>query len=312
MRERLLDWLRCPQCGASLLLRSATLLECSRCARPFEIRDGVPWFAAEETPTAAVFGYTWGRHAGAVAPPAARLFWHLASMQKAAGAPPFDGVILDAGCGDGTDLSILAYEPHCQVVGVELSGGGVQTSLARTRGMARAYVIQGDLLHLPLASGIFDGAYSYGVVHHTPDPARAVREIARTLKPHAPLLFYLYEDFSDRPWYWRAALAAVNAGRLVTTRLPPRVLMGLCRALSPILFVLFTLPARRFRWAARFPHRHNTGPWDLSGDLYDRFAPPIEYRYSKASAEALAAGAGLEVVRCAQDRGWVVWAKKTG
>ena len=86
------------------------------------------------------------------------------------------------------------------MVGIELSAGGVATSLARTRGMSRAHVIQGDLLRLPVAAETFDAAYSYGVVHHTPDPERAVREIARTLKPGAPLLLYVYEDFSDRSW----------------------------------------------------------------------------------------------------------------
>jgi SAM-dependent methyltransferase len=186
----------------------------------------------------------------------------------------------------------------------------VTTSLARTRERTRAHVIQADLLRLPLASSIFDGAHSFGVVHHTPDPARAIREISRTLKPSASLFFYVYEDFADRPWYWRAALALVKAVRLFTTRLPSPVLMLMCRALSPLVYVCSTLPAQHFPWAARFPYRHNAGPWDLSGDLYDRFAPPIEHRYSRDTAVALAAQAGLEILRVVQDRGWIVWARK--
>jgi SAM-dependent methyltransferase len=231
-------------------------------------------------------------------------------MQDALGATPFQGLILDAGCGDGTDTALLALDPGCEVVGVELSSGGVATTTTRTRNMERAHVVQADLLQLPLASDIFDGAYSYGVVHHTADPPHAVREIARTLKPGAPLLLYVYEDFSDRPWPWRAALRLVCLMRAISTRLPAPALMRICRLLSPVVYVACTLPSRRFRWAQRFPHRHNTDPWDLSGDLYDRFAAPIEQRYSAKTAAALVEQAGLTVVRIAQQRGWMVRALK--
>lgn len=231
-------------------------------------------------------------------------------MQDALGAPPFQGLILDAGCGDGTDTALLALDPACEVIGVELSSGGVATTVTRTRNMERAHVVQADLLRLPLASDTFDGAYSYGVVHHTPDPPRAVRELARTLKAGASLLLYVYEDLSDRPWPWRGALRAVDLLRAITTRLPAPMLMRICRLLSPVVYVACTLPARRFRWAQRFPYRHNTHPWDLSGDLYDRFAAPIERRYSAKTAAVLVEQAGLTVVRIAQQRGWMVHALK--
>jgi SAM-dependent methyltransferase len=231
-------------------------------------------------------------------------------MQDALRAPAFEGLILDAGCGDGMDLALLSLDAKCEVVGVELSSGGVATSRARTTGLERAHVVHADLLTLPLATATFDGAYSYGVVHHTPDPARAVREIARTLKPGASLLLYVYEDFSDRSVGWRAALRAVNLARHVTTRVPAPLLWGLCRLLSPIIYALLTAPARRFQWAASFPYRHNTNPWDLSGDLYDRFAAPIEKRYSERTAAALVRDAGLDIVRTAQCRGWMVWGRK--
>jgi SAM-dependent methyltransferase len=272
--------------------------------------DGVPRFVRDVTDTAKYFGYMWGEQAAVAAPPEGWSPYHLEAMRDALAAPPFSGLVLDAGCGEGVDLSQLALDPGCEVIGVELSSGGVATTLARTRGLERAHVVQGDLLKLPIASQTFDGAYSYGVVHHTPDPARAIREIARTLKPGAPLLFYVYEDFSDRSWSWRAALALANSVRVVTTRLPPSLLMRICRMLSPVVYVLCTLPSRRFTWAAQFPYRHGADPWSMSGDLYDRLSAPIEKRYSSGGAAALARAAGLDVVRVAQQRGWMVFAQK--
>ena len=310
MNPRLLPWLRCCDCRSRLELRDEGHLTCVACRQQFEMLDGVPRFTRQASATAQSFGYMWGRHAAAVEPMRSESPYHLQLMRDTLDAPPCAGLILDAGCGDGMDLAMLALDSSCEVVGVELSDGGIRTSLARTKGNDRAHVIQADLLKLPLASGMFDGSYSYGVVHHTPDPPRAVREIARTLKSGASLFLYVYEDFSDRMWTWRALLRIVTLVRHVTTRLSASALMTLCRVSSPIVYGLCTVPARRFRWASRFPYRHSENAWDLSGDLYDRFSAPIERRYSEKTAAALARDAGLDVVRTAQCRGWMVWARK--
>ena len=310
MRHRLLQHLRCPDCGHSLEAAGESELTCTGGGHRFPVHDGVPRFVSDSTDTAKYFGYMWGEQAHVATPPSTASPYHLEAMREALDAPPLRGLVLDAGCGEGVDLSQVALDPACEVIGVELSSGGVATTLARTRGMERADVIQGDLLKLPIASNTFDAAYSYGVVHHTPDPPRAIREIARTLKPGAALLFYVYEDFSDRSGTWRAALSVANSARVVTTRLPPAVLMRICRMLSPVVYVLCTVPSRHFRWAARFPYRHGVNPRSMSGDLYDRLSAPIEKRYSREGAAELARAAGLLVIRVAQRRGWMVYARK--
>lgn len=312
MHPRLLRHLRCPACGASLELSSPNELTCGERVHRYPIEAGVPRFAAGQSDTARRFGYMWARQTASVTPPDRVSPYHVHALREALDAPPLEGFVLDAGCGEGLDLAMVALDPKCEVVGVELSDGGVAASLARTRGLERAHVVQGDLLRLPIADSTFDAAYSYGVVHHTPDPARAVLEIARTLKPGASFLMYVYEDFSDRSWPWRAALALANSPRLLTTRISPPILMALCRLLSPVVYALCTWPSRRFRWAARFPYRHGKDPWSLSGDLYDRFAAPIERRYSREGAVELVSGAGLEVVRVVQRRGWLVLSRRRG
>ena len=306
----MLTRLRCPECAGVLEASSEKELRCASRGHAFPVREGVPRFVSDETDTGRRFGYMWAGQAARVSPPDTLRPYHLHRMLETLDARPLAGLILDAGCGEGQDLAMVALDPRCEVVGVELSGGGVTTSVARTRGLERAQVLQADLLRLPLGDAVFDAAYSYGVVHHTPDPARAVREIARVLKGGAPFLMYVYEDFSDRSGLWRAALAAANLSRHATRRLPPPLLMGLCRILSPVVFAVCTWPSRRFAWAARFPYRHGGDPWSLSGDLYDRFSAPIEERYSREGAERLVTQAGLRIERVVQRRGWMVLASK--
>jgi SAM-dependent methyltransferase len=310
MRPTLLQYLRCPDCGQDLVAEGDTTLRCRGCARTFPIRDGAPRFVSDVTDTQKYFGYIWGLRAQTIQPPASVYPFHRQLMYDSLGAPPLEGLVLDGGSGDGEDLALMGLDPKCEVIGVEYSSGGVATTLARIRSMARAHVIQGDLLRVPLASAIFDGAYSYGVVHHTPDPARAVREIARTLKPGAPLYLYVYEDFSDRSVWWRLALAIANSARWITTRMPPPMLMALCRLLSPVVYVCCTLPSRRYTWAARMPYRHCPNSRAAAPDLYDRLSPPIEQRYSRQGTIALVEQAGLEVTHVAQQRGWMIRATR--
>ena len=200
---------------------------------------------------------------------------------------------------------MVALDPRCEVIGVELSDGGVETSLARTRGLARAHLVQGDLLRIPLAECTFDGAYSYGVVHHTPDPPRAVREIARTLKPGAPLLLYVYEDFSDRSIGWRVALAVANSARLITTKLPPRLLMRICRLLSPVVWLFLTVPSRHFRLGEPLSYRHGTTPSSMSGDFTTdsrRRSRSATRKRARRRSRRRRAACGA----CGRTRGWMV------
>lgn len=257
------------------------------------------------------FGFGWSV-GGRPAPITAPVEYHLHVMKSALGAPPFRGRILDAGCGEGVDLASVVLNDGCRAVGVELSDGGVWASAARIAGSPRARLIQGNLLALPFPDQAFDGAYSYGVVHHTIDPEGAVREIARTLRPGASLLLYVYEDFETRPLVWRTALGAVNSIRGRVSRLSPRNIRRFCVLVAPAVYACCTIPSKYFRWAARLPYPATQNPTlrSLIPDLYDRFAAPIEKRYSQRGARALVAQADCHVRAVANVRGWMVWGEK--
>jgi SAM-dependent methyltransferase len=257
------------------------------------------------------FGYGWTA-GGVPSPVTSAGDYHLAVMQKAVSAPAFTGLILDAGCGDGVDLASTGLSGNCRVVGVELSDGGIRASAARIAGIERSHLVQGSLLALPFPANTFDGAYSYGVVHHTVDPEKAVREIARVLKPGAPLLLYVYEDFSTHSLRARVTLGTINAIRRFVAAMSPANIRRFCALIAPIVFLTCTWPSRHFAFAKAFPYPATQNPTlrSLIPDLYDRFAAPIEERYSESGARRLAEQAGCKVHRSAFLRGWAVWAEK--
>lgn len=338
MKSRLLEYLRCPRCRARLTLHepliengplgapevTAGRLACSQCVREYAILDGVPRLAeGEPLPTAAItqrtaasFGFLWANSRddeGAFhAEP-----HHYSKMAETLGLPAANGLILDAGCGEGIDLVQLARREGCEVIGAEISDGGCATTYRRTVRLSFGHVVQADLRRLPFGDSTFNLAYSYGVLHHVADPLSAIREIARVTQPGGRVAVYLYEDFSERAVGWRLCLRAVNQLRHLTVRLPHRLLYTLCQIASPVVFLTLTVPYKALSripacraFASRLPYNFGTGPLSLSGDLYDRFSAPLEGRYSRETAAALVEAAGLRVAAIANNRGWMVTGEK--
>jgi SAM-dependent methyltransferase len=77
--------------------------------------------------------------------------------------------------------------------GVDMSSSSL--ARARRRCELAGYVPdlrEADAEHLPFPDNSFDIVYSYGVMHHSPDPAQCVREARRVLKPGGALRIMIY------------------------------------------------------------------------------------------------------------------------
>jgi len=88
------------------------------------------------------------------------------------------GKVLDAGCGEGRMLRLLAEKGY-QVVGMDLS----RESLLRAQKQnPNAPLVLSDLESLPFSPESFDGVISGEVLEHLEDDERAVQEFHRVLK----------------------------------------------------------------------------------------------------------------------------------
>lgn len=104
--------------------------------------------------------------------------------------------VLEIGIGMGADLVRWA-RAGATVTGVDLTERAVSITTARLaeEGLD-ADLRVADAESLPFADGAFDLVYSWGVLHHTPDPARALREAQRVLAPGGRLKVMLYHRHS--------------------------------------------------------------------------------------------------------------------
>ena len=112
--------------------------------------------------------------------------------------------VLEVGCGTGTDLLQFARGGAC-VTGLDLTPRSIE--IARHRfdvyNLPGEFAIgDGEALSFPDAS--FDAVYSFGVLHHTPDTGRAVREIHRVLRPGGKAVVMLYNRASL--YYWGSVI----------------------------------------------------------------------------------------------------------
>ncbi|MEQ1575837.1 MAG: metalloregulator ArsR/SmtB family transcription factor [Vicinamibacterales bacterium] len=96
-------------------------------------------------------------------------------------------VVGDLGCGTGQLSATIA--PYVrQVIAVDGSQDMIEAARLRLAGVDNVDIRSGDLEALPLDAGQLGAAMLSLVLHYSPDPARALTEVARVLSPGGRLL----------------------------------------------------------------------------------------------------------------------------
>lgn len=150
------------------------------------------------------------------------------------GAPLRDSRALDAGCGLGRAAIELRTRYGLRLIASDIS----RTALREAR-QASLDVLQADLMRLPLRSDSLDLAWSHGVLHYLPDPALAVKELARVTRPGGWIAFTIWPPL-PRWLRWSASVA-----RALVRPLPIRAIRILALVLAPLHGIVHRLSRLR-------------------------------------------------------------------
>src|SRR4051794_6970975 len=110
--------------------------------------------------------------------------FHLAAL--AAFAQP-DWTVGDLGCGTG-QVSVAMAPFVARVIAVDGSAAMLQAAKKRLHGIGNVDLRRGELEALPIDAEKLDAATLMLVLHHVPEPERAIGEVARVLKPGGRVL----------------------------------------------------------------------------------------------------------------------------
>ena len=249
MRERLLDVLADPVTGTPLRLEKAkrrdgviyegNLVSDATGAR-FPIVRGIPRFVGANNYTSS-FGLQWNLFRDSQLDSATGATRSRARFDTELGWSRNDLAgrwVLDAGCGAGRFAEIAAAR-GANLVALD-SSLAVEAAAETLRTFPDVDVVQGNILEPPFREGVFEFAYSIGVIQHTADRNRAIAAVIRCVTRRGRFGFSIY---ARRPW---TRLNSKYLLRPITTRVKSENLLSAIERSMPVLFPLtnklFKLP----------------------------------------------------------------------
>lgn len=107
-------------------------------------------------------------------------------------------IFIDGGCGVGRYAEV-AIKKGGWLVCADLSQAVYHcASLMKENGVSdRVLCIKGSLDNLPIADNAVDGAFSIGVIHHTANPLKTMKELHRVIKPAGVMAGWVYQKYAS-------------------------------------------------------------------------------------------------------------------
>jgi SAM-dependent methyltransferase len=310
MQLKILDILACPKCFEDLTCLPKEMhgdqevvsgnLKCKNCRCTYPIQSSIPRFVPAVN-YAASFGFQWNRFkfeqidAFASEKLSANRFYAETGWRQ---DELNEKWILDLGCGAGRFLDIAA-KSTAEVVGVDISNA-VDACAVTLAGRKNVHLVQASVYELPFKPGVFDAAYSIGVIQHTPAPARAIAALPRLLKKNGKIALTVYER---KPW---TLLNVKYLIRPLTKRIPKKALLFLINVSMPVFYpltaILFRIPwvGGFFKFVIPVADYPRAPGLSLKQryrcvilDTFDMLAPQFDYPQTQKEVEDALSGAGV-------------------
>lgn len=181
--------------------------------------------------------------------------------------------VLEIGVGAGTDFRQWV-KAGANAYGVDLTEAAINITMAGLTALGLAVepsklrVVNAE--HLPFGTNTFDVVYSWGVLHHSPDTAKAFSEAHRVLCPGGQLIAMIYHRHS-----WMALLYWIRFA-LLTGRLRQSLSDVISKHMESPHTSIYSIP-EALQMLSKVGFRSiEITPRLMQGDLFDF---PISDRY---------------------------------
>ena len=242
------------------------------------------------------FGYSWDRYADLL-PAHEEQFLRWTAQPKTFWSGKW---FVDGGCGIGRNAYWPMTYGAAGGVALDVDDRTLQRARRNLEPFASVEVRKQSIYEIA-EEGVFDVAFSIGVVHHLADPEAAVRRLARAVKPGGGVMVWLYGR-ENNGWIVRLFNPMRHA---LFSKAPLWLVHALSWPLSALLWCALRLgfpPGAYYRLIRGFSFDH------LRAIVFDHMIPHIALYYTRQEAEALLVQAGLTDVRATwvNENSWLV------
>jgi len=284
MKLQLLKYLKCPKCNLDFnlkIIKEAQEIEegeliCPGCNKTYLIKDYIPRLVeTDDYVKSFSFEWTLYRETQLDSFSGTNESEEVFKTKTGFDLKELNGkIILDAGCGAGRFTEIAAKYKG-EVIGVDLSFS-VDSAFKNLGFKKNIHIIQADIFNLPFKEEIFDYIFSIGVLHHTPNPKEAFKQLVKFLKKNGEIAIWVY---SNEGLGTKIINKISNFYRLFTIHLPSKLLYYLSYLSVPLYYLkkikiigklfLFLLPTSM----------HPNSQWRIL-DTFDWYSPRYQSKHT--------------------------------
>ena len=213
---------------------------------------------------------------------------------------PYSSVAGDFGAGSGRWTIRLA--PYfAEIYALDPSSGSIHVLSEKFKNSSKIKVLKESVGRNSILDDSLDLAVSLGVLHHLPDTAKGIQDIAKKIKPGGMFWCYLYYNLENKSRFYRILFHASVSVRLTVSHMPYSWRRFFADMIAFIIYLPLARVARllemRGKNVANFPlHHYANMPFLLMrNDALDRFGTQLEQRFSREKISEMLLHAGFDL-----------------
>ena len=216
------------------------------------------------------------------------------------------GNVLEVGCGTGVDAEYISSFPNVDnIIALDI-GENCKDIAMQNSNNKKLKVVRANCLNIPFKNEQFKFVYSYGVIHHTSNPLKALKEISRVLEPKGKVYLYVYSSHTKN-LFKRIGIFIESFLMKFLSLLNKNLQICFIYLISIFCWFSFSLPSHllkkigKRKLAEKFPFHWGIIPFKIIPDLKDRFLAPVNHRFSIKKIRSLLSEANLKDLDIIED-----------